>query len=103
MSPYTACELNSEIRKTDIDASTQESEDQTMACQLTTLKNQRTNLQAAIRSGVQSMSVDGQTTTFTSMRDMRAVLADIESQIAQLEGSDNRKPRVSSITLTRGV
>ena len=71
--------------------------------ELATLKTQRTNLRNAIRSGVASMSVDGQTTTFASMRDMRAVLADVDQQIALLEGAAAKRPRVSSISMTRGV
>jgi hypothetical protein len=74
-----------------------------MSSNLATLKTQRDSLQAAIRAGVQSVSVDGQSTTFASMRDMRAILADIENQIAELEGSAKRKPRVSSFNLSRGA
>lgn len=70
---------------------------------LTQLQTDRDNLEAAINSGAQSVSVDGQTTTFQSPDAMRAVLRDIVRQIALLEETDQKRPRVSRITMTGGV
>ena len=70
---------------------------------LTQLQTDRDNLEAAINSGAQSGSVDGQTTTFQSPDAMRAVLRDIVRQIALLEETDQKRPRVSRITMTGGV
>ena len=70
---------------------------------LTQLQTDRDNLEAAINSGAQSVSVDGQTTTFQSPDAMRAVLRDIVRQIALLEETDQKRPRVSRITMPGGV
>ena len=70
---------------------------------LTQLQTDRDNLEAAINSGAQSVSVDGQPTTFQSPDAMRAVLRDIVRQIALLEETDQKRPRVSRITMTGGV
>jgi len=70
---------------------------------LTQLVTDRDNLRAAVRSGVFQCSVDGQSTTFSNMRDLRAVLNDLERQIALITGCAERKPRVASIQMIRGV
>jgi len=70
---------------------------------LAELQTRRDQLETAIHSGVQSITVDGQTTTFTSMQDMRATLADLRHQITQLTRGTHSKPRVSSFSMTRGV
>ena len=67
------------------------------------LQNDLENLQRAIRSGISSVTVGGQTTTFASMKDMREVAADIRGQIDECLGLDAKKPRVSTFNLTRGV
>ena len=74
-----------------------------MSAELSLLKTQRTQLKATIAAGVGSMSVDGQSVSYASMRDMRAILADLESQISALEGSANKRPRVSSVNMSGGV
>ena len=70
---------------------------------LTQLQTDRDNLEAAIHSGTQSVSVDGQTTTFQNPDAMQAVLRDINRQIALLEDTDQKRPRVSRFTMTGGV
>jgi len=74
-----------------------------MACSLTQLRTDYDSLQRAVHAGVMNSSVDGQSVSFNSLRDMRSVLADISRQIDILESSDQTKPRVSSFTMTRGV
>jgi len=71
--------------------------------ELTQLVTDRDNLRAAIRSGVFQCSVDSQATTFANMRDMRSLLNDLERQIAKIVGVAERKPRVVSIQMIRGV
>ena len=74
-----------------------------MSQNLQQLKQDRDSIQQAIRSGITSVSVGGQTTTFADPREMRSILADIEREIAQCQGTVDSRPRVSSFNLTRGV
>ena len=71
--------------------------------ELSQLITDRDNIQAAVRSGVFQCSVDGQATTFANMKDMRAILNDLNGQIARLLGVAERKPRVTSIQMIRGA
>ena len=71
--------------------------------ELNQLITDRDNLRAAVRAGVFQSSVDGQAVTFANMKDMRSVLNDIEGQIARLVEVAERKPRVTSVLMTRGT
>ena len=74
-----------------------------MSSELKNLQDDRDALKAAIRSGITSVSVAGQTTTFGSLKDMRSVLADVEREIAAMLNQAADRPRVSSFNLSRGV
>jgi hypothetical protein len=71
--------------------------------ELTQLITDRDNIRRAIRSGVFQCSVDSQATTFANMRDMRSVEHDLDRQISRLAGVAERKPRVTSFLMNRGV
>jgi len=71
--------------------------------ELTQLIADRDNIRRAIRMGVLQCSVDSQTATFANMRDMRAILNDLNRQIAMIADVAQRKPQYASINLTRGV
>jgi hypothetical protein len=47
--------------------------------------------------------VGGETVTYAGLPQMRAVLNDLERQIAECEGIAAKKPRWSSVSMTRGV
>ncbi|MFZ9091333.1 MAG: phage head-tail joining protein [Planctomycetaceae bacterium] len=66
---------------------------------LTTLKSRRDALEAAIASGVLSISVDGQSTTFASLSQLRSVLRSINDEIATCTGQDRRRPRAAQVYL----
>ena len=56
-------------------------------------------LEAAIASGVLSISVDGQSTTFASISDLRKVLRAINDEIATCTGQDRKRPRAAQVYL----
>ncbi len=66
---------------------------------LTTLKSRRDALEAAIASGVLSISVDGQSTTFASLSQLRSVLRSINDEIAACTGQDRKRPRAAQVYL----
>ena len=66
---------------------------------LNTLKSRRDALEAAIASGVLSISVDGQSTTFASMAERQAVLNRINDEIARCTGQPRRRPRAAQVYL----
>jgi len=66
---------------------------------LTTLKSRRDALEAAIASGVLSISVDGQSTTFASPSQLRSVLRSINDEIAACTGQDRKRPRAAQVYL----
>jgi hypothetical protein len=70
---------------------------------LAELQTRRDQLEAAVQSGVASITVDGQTTNFANMRDVRAILNDVIHQITVLESGTQSRPRHASFSLTRGV
>ena len=70
-----------------------------MAEDLCTLRDRRATLADLVYSGVQSTSVDGQSATFQSLDDMRAALADLDNQIARLEGRTQKRPRAAQVYL----
>ena len=70
-----------------------------MSTTLATLKQRRDDLAEAIHTGVQSISTGGVSTTFASLKDMRGVLADLNAQIAALEGAQQKRPRASRVYL----
>jgi hypothetical protein len=61
------------------------------------------NLTQAIRMGITTIVAGGQTTVFASIPNMQRVASQLEAQIAECKGETPRKPRVSSINLSRGV
>jgi len=74
-----------------------------MPSRLHELRDDLATLEQAMRSGITSVSVGGQTTTFAQPSDMRAIIADIKQEIAECEGAEVSRPRVSSFNLSRGV
>lgn len=74
-----------------------------MSENLRQLEDDLANLNRMIRAGITTVVVGGQTTVFASADQMRRVAADLEAQIAACKGETPRKPRVSSINMSRGV
>ena len=70
---------------------------------LQTLRERRDALEDAIASGVTSITVDGQTTTFASIAERQAVLNRIVAEIEECTGQAKRRPKVATISLTGGV
>ena len=66
---------------------------------LATLKVRRDALEEAISTGVMSISVDGQSTTFASMAERQAVLNRINDEIARCTGQARRRPRAAQVYL----
>ena len=66
---------------------------------LNTLKSRRDALEEAIASGVLSISVDGQSTTFASISELRKVLRAINDEIATCTGQDRKRPRAAQVYL----
>jgi hypothetical protein len=70
------------------------------ACQdLTVLRTRLATLQDALYSGVLTVSVGGETTTFQNPAQLRKSIADLDAQIAIATGGSRRRPVVSSINL----
>jgi hypothetical protein len=63
------------------------------------LKKHRDALEESIFSGVLSISVDGQTTTFASMDERQRALNRINAEIECLTGAKPRRPRAAQINL----
>ena len=74
-----------------------------MSTNLQQLETDLSNLNQAIRSGLTTLVVGGQTTVFAGLKNMQAVASDLERQIADCKGEAARKPRVSSFRMDRGV
>jgi len=66
---------------------------------LTTLRQRRDALEAAIASGVTSISVDGQSTQFASLQELQRVLNRINDEIAACTGQNKRRPAVATVYL----
>jgi len=70
------------------------------ACQdLTVLRTRLATLQDALYSGVLTVSVGGETTTFQNPAQLRKSIADLDAQIAIATGGSRRRPVVSSVNL----
>ncbi len=70
------------------------------ACQdLTVLRTRLATLQDALYSGVLTVSVGGETTTFQNPAQLRKSIADLDTQIAIATGGSRRRPVVASINL----
>lgn len=69
---------------------------------LATLKARRDALETALASGVTSISVDGQSTTFASPADLRRALRDIQATIARCTGGAVARPVSATINLGAG-
>lgn len=74
-----------------------------MSSNLRQLEEDLANLNAAIRAGIVTVSVGGQTTVFASLDKMQRVANDLERQIADCKGIVAKRPRASSFRLDRGV
>lgn len=66
---------------------------------LATLKARRDALEESLSSGVSSMSVDGQSTTFASMDERRKMLVQINADIAACTGQARKRPAASQVYL----
>jgi len=66
---------------------------------LATLRQRREALEAAIASGVTSISVDGQSTSFASLSDLQRVLNRINNEIAECTGQNKKRPRAAQVWL----
>ena len=74
-----------------------------MSESLQELEQQLETLNATIRSGVLMMVVDGITTQYQSITQMKKVATELENKIATCKGQVPAKPRYSTIDLSRGV
>ena len=74
-----------------------------MSSNLRQLEEDLSNLNEAIRSGITTVSVGGQTVVFASLDKLQRVASDLERQIADCKGIAARRPRASSFRLDRGV
>jgi hypothetical protein len=74
-----------------------------MSSNLRQLEEDLASLNEAIRAGIVTVSVGGQTTVFASIDKMQKVASDLERQIADCKGIAARRPRASSFRLDRGV
>lgn len=66
---------------------------------LATLRARRDALEESISSGVLSMAVDGQSTSFVSVADRQRILNDLNDQIAECVGQTRKRPKAASIYL----
>lgn len=66
---------------------------------LTTLRQRRDALESAIASGVTSISVDGQSTTFATLDDLQKILNRINDEIAVCTGQARKRPRAAQVYL----
>lgn len=66
---------------------------------LANLKKHRDALEESIFSGVLSISVDGQTTTFATMDERQRALNRINAQIECLVGATPKRPRAAQVNL----
>lgn len=67
---------------------------------LATLQRQLDELKRAYRAGVHSLQHDGKVVTYISGEDMRAAIASLQSEIAQLMGTTT--PAVGVVRSTKG-
>jgi hypothetical protein len=74
-----------------------------MSSELRKLEEDLANLNEAIRAGIVTVNVGGQTTVFASLDKMQRVANDLERQIADCKGIAAKRPRASSFRLDRGV
>ncbi len=66
---------------------------------LASLKKHRDALEESIFTGVLSVSVDGQTTTFATMAERQRALNRITAEIDCLVGATPKRPRVAQVNL----
>ena len=66
---------------------------------LATLKARRDALEESIASGVMSISVDGQSTSFSSVAERQRVLTQINDEIAICTGNARKRPTASQVYL----
>ncbi|TYL86339.1 phage head-tail joining protein [Bradyrhizobium cytisi] len=64
------------------------------------LQAQLDALKRAYRSGVRSLEYDGRSITYTSGEEMRAAIASLQSEIAQIMGTTT--PTVGVVRSTKG-
>lgn len=67
---------------------------------LTALQAQLDELKRAYRSGTRSLEYDGRSITYTSGDEMRAAIASLQSEIAQIMGTTT--PTVGVVRSTKG-
>jgi hypothetical protein len=63
------------------------------------LRQRKAALEDALYSGVSSVSVGGETTSFQNPAQLRKAISDIETQIAIATGGSRRRPVIASILL----
>ena len=66
---------------------------------LQTLRERRDALEDAIASGVMSITVDGQTTTFASVKERTAILNRLNDDIARCTGQAIKRPVAATINM----
>ncbi|MCW2084357.1 hypothetical protein ABIE85_008371 [Bradyrhizobium diazoefficiens] len=67
---------------------------------LATLQVQLDALKAAYRSGIRTVEYDGRSTSYVSGEEMRAAIASLQSEIAQIMGTTT--PTVGVVRSTKG-
>ena len=66
---------------------------------LATLRARRDALEDSISSGVMSMAVDGQSTSFASIAERQRILNQILDQIAECTGQNRKRPKCAQVYL----
>ena len=66
---------------------------------LATLRDRRDALEDAIASGVMSITVDGQSTSFASIADRQSTLNRINREIERCTGQPSKRPRVAQVNM----
>jgi len=71
-----------------------------MSQTLEEMKQAADDLESVVQAGLMQTSVDGQSTTFANMRDLRSELAELRRQIQIAEEGVQTRPRWSSFDIS---
>ena len=66
---------------------------------LATLRDRRDALEDAIASGVMSITVDGQSTSFASIADRQSTLNRLNREIERCTGQPSKRPRAAQVNM----